>query len=140
MTINLVPRPLLPNTPLHGGDPLILDIAGPPHPTMLQVDYYTSDGAVVHLAPNPADGDVRLEAAGERRLGERVGSSRFWSVGPPFGAELIVALATNKPLFAAPRPESEAASAYLTALKQAMTRLPETSAALAVALVITTQP
>ncbi len=140
MMINLVPRPLLPNTPLHSGDPLILDIAGPPHPTMLQVDYYTSDGAVVHLAPNPADGDARLEAAGERRLGERVGSSRFWSVGPPFGPELIVALATSKPLFADPRPESEPAPAYLTALKQAMAAQSSTPTALAVALVITTQP
>jgi hypothetical protein len=140
MTINLVPRPLLPNTPLHSGDPLILDIAGPSHPTLLQVDYYTTDGAVVHLAPNPVDSDARLEAAGERRLGERVGASRFWSVGPPFGPELIVALATSNPLFAAPRPESEPASAYLTALKQAIATQPAIPAAQAVALVIITQP
>ncbi len=106
MTMTSIPRPLRPGTPLHKGDPLILDITGPPHKTLLHVDYYTADGNVVHLSPNPADTDTQLEAGATRRLGERVGSGRYWSVGPPFGSELIVALASATPLFSAPGPKS----------------------------------
>jgi eukaryotic-like serine/threonine-protein kinase len=143
MTMNPIPRPLRPGTPLHNGDPLILDITGPPHTTLLQVDYYTADGNVVHLLPNPADADTRLEAASARRLGERVGSGRFWSVGPPFGSELVLAVASISPLFSVPRPEIEPASAYLSALKEAIDAQPAAptdAQPRAAALFITTQP
>ncbi|RJF77295.1 DUF4384 domain-containing protein [Azospirillum cavernae] len=143
MTMTSIPRPLRPGTPLHNGDPLILDITGPPHKTLLHVDYYTADGDVVHLSPNPADTDTQLEAGATRRLGERVGSGRYWSVGPPFGSELVVALASATPLFSAPRPEIEPASAYLSALKQAIDAqpaLPTDARPHAVVLFITTQP
>jgi eukaryotic-like serine/threonine-protein kinase len=143
MTMTPIPRPLRPDTPLHNGDPLILDITGPPYKALLQVDYYTTDGNVVHLLPNPADADSGLEAAGARRLGERIGSGRFWSVGPPFGHELVVAMASIAPLFSTPRPEIEPASAYLSALKQAIDAQPVAPPGAqprAVALFITTQP
>ncbi len=143
MTMASIPRPLRPGTPLHKDDPLILDITGPSHKTLLHVDYYTADGNVVHLSPNPVDTDSQLEAAATRRLGEQVGSGRYWSVGPPFGNELVVALASATPLFSAPRPEIEPASAYLTALKQAIDAqpaLPTDAQPRAVVLFITTQP
>ncbi|SMH45384.1 DUF4384 domain-containing protein [Azospirillum agricola] len=125
---------------LHGGDPLILDIGGPAAASRLQVDYFTSDGNVVHLLPNPLEPDGQLDAGAERRLGERGAGGRFWSIGAPFGQELVVALATPSPLFAAPRPEVEPAVVYLADLKRALAAAGPDAAPLAVLRFIATAP
>lgn len=103
-----------------GGQNLMFDIAAPDFPAYLQVDYFTSDGDVIHLLPNPLEISGRVESGSVRRLGERGAGGRFWTVGPPYGHELIVVIASPTPLFAAPRPEAEAAASYLPALKQAL--------------------
>ncbi|TWA67919.1 uncharacterized protein DUF4384 [Azospirillum brasilense] len=105
---------------LHGGQDLAFDVAAPDFPAHLQVDYFTSDGDVIHLLPNPLEISGRVEAGAVRRLGERGAGGRFWSIGPPYGHELIVVIASPTPLFASPRPEAEPASSYLPALKQAL--------------------
>ncbi len=112
---------------LHGGDPLRLDLTGAPQATHVRIDYFTIDGTVVHLLPNPLDTDDRIDAGARHALGDRTSGGRFWSVGPPFGQELITALATPTPLFAAPRPEIEPSAAYLAALKRALDALPVSS-------------
>ena len=83
----------------------------------LYVDYYTVEGQVAHLYPNamePASG--RVLRAGERfSVGE---SARTWSIGPPFGQELITVIASPTPLFEGERPEIEMdARPYLTLLR-----------------------
>ncbi|ALJ35340.1 MULTISPECIES: DUF4384 domain-containing protein [Azospirillum] len=102
------------------GQDLMFDIVAPDFPAHLQVDYFTSDGDVIHLLPNPLEISGRVESGAVRRLGERGAGGRFWSVGPPYGHELIVVVASPAPLFAAPRPEAEAVASYLPALKQAL--------------------
>lgn len=106
--------------PLLGGQDLVFDIASPDFPAHLQVDYFTSDGDVIHLLPNPLEVSSRVESRAIRRLGERGTGGRFWTIGPPYGHELIVVIASPTPLFASPRPEAEAAASYLPALKQAL--------------------
>jgi hypothetical protein len=109
---------------LTGGQDLVLDIRATdiaaPVQVHVQVDYFTVDGGVVHLLPNPLEPVARLEDGATRRLGERNGRTRFWTVGPPFGHELIVVVTSNAPLFPAPRPEAEPAAAYLPELKRAL--------------------
>ncbi|MFC5354671.1 DUF4384 domain-containing protein [Azospirillum himalayense] len=107
-------------TVFDGGQDLVFDVAAPAFPAHLQVDYFTSDGDVIHLLPNPLEISGRVEAGAVRRLGERGAGGRFWSVGPPYGHELIVVIASPTPLFPSPRPEAEPASSYLPALKQAL--------------------
>ncbi|CAK0768405.1 eukaryotic-like serine/threonine-protein kinase [uncultured Gammaproteobacteria bacterium] len=100
---------------------LIVDIEGPQPGQYLQVDYFTLEGAVVHLLPNPKETDARQSEAGnKRRLGDPAAGGRFWNIGPPFGRELIVVTASRKPLFATPRPEAEATAAYLAELRKAL--------------------
>lgn len=106
----------------HSGQDLVIDIAGPPFAGYFQVDYYTLEGYVVHLFPNPLQRDNRVVADQTIRLGERSDGGRFWTIGPPFGRELIVAIASQQPLFPTLRAEAEQASDYLPELEQALER------------------
>jgi len=139
-----LPAPLRVGTtapgPLHAGDPLVLELLAPATPVHLRIDYFTTDGNVVHLLPNPLEPSGRLDAGASRRLGERAAGGRFWSVGPPFGQELVVALATPSPLFGTARPELEPAAVYLADLKRALAAAAPGAPALATALFIATAP
>lgn len=126
---------------LHAGDRLILEMRAPARPVRIQADYFTIDGTVIHLLPNPSDSGTALAAGASRRLGDRGDGGRYWTIGPPFGAELLLIIATAEPLFPIPRPEQEAAADYLAALMDALATLPDDAPApLAVARFITTGP
>ncbi|MBK1837095.1 serine/threonine protein kinase [Azospirillum sp. YIM B02556] len=114
---------------LNAGEPLILEIRAPAHPVQLQVDYFTIDGTVVHLLPNPSDSHAALPAGASRRLGKDPGgetgkSERSWTIGPPFGTEMLLTIATAAALFPTPRPEQESAADYLLALADALATIP----------------
>ncbi len=126
---------------LSSGDPLILEIKAPARPVRVQVDYFTTDGTVVHLLPNPSDSGTALAAGASRRLGDRADGGRHWTVGPPYGSELLLTIATTEPLFPTPRPEQEPAADYLAALVEALAAMPDDApTALAAARFITTGP
>ncbi|HYD68144.1 DUF4384 domain-containing protein [Azospirillum sp.] len=123
------------------GQELVLDLRGPAFAGHLQVDYFTLDGGVVHLLPNPLEPTAPLDAGAVRRLGERGGGGRFWSVRPPFGQELVIAIASVTPLFATLRPEAEPAAAYLPELRKALDDAAKGSPApVAAAVFVTTAP
>lgn len=103
-----------------GSQDLVVDVVAPGFPAHVQVDYFSADGNVVHLLPNPLETSGRVEAGASRRLGDRKAGGRFWTVGPPFGVELVVVVAAPAPLFPTPRPEAEATAAYLPELKRAL--------------------
>ncbi|MGH7120925.1 MAG: serine/threonine-protein kinase [Acetobacteraceae bacterium] len=103
-------------TVLSDGDPIAFHLSMPEFPAWLTVDYFASDGSVAHLDPGPGN-PARLEEAGAALL---LHGTPAWTVGPPYGRDMIVAIASAKPLFATKRPESERASAYLPALAAAL--------------------
>ncbi|MFP5515660.1 MAG: serine/threonine protein kinase [Alphaproteobacteria bacterium] len=126
---------------LHAGDPLILEMRAPARPVRIQADYFTIDGTVIHLLPNPSDSGTALAARASRRLGDKADGGRYWTIGPPYGSELLLTIATAEPLFPTPRPEQEPAADYLAALAEALATLPDdTPAPLAAARFITTGP
>ncbi|KAA0573774.1 serine/threonine protein kinase [Azospirillum sp. B21] len=126
---------------LNAGDPLILEIGAPARPVRIQSDYFTVDGIVIHLLPNPSDSGTTLAAGASRRLGDRDDGGRYWTIGPPYGTELLLTIATAEPLFPTPRPEQESAADYLAALVEALATLPDDAPApLAAARFITTGP
>lgn len=102
------------------GQDLMLEIEGPDFASFLQVDYFTLEGQVIHLFPNPLERDDRLAARAVRRLGARTAGGRFWIIGPPFGRELLVAVTGPIPLFDSRRPEVETIADYLPALRRAL--------------------
>jgi serine/threonine-protein kinase len=106
-------------TRLKAHDSVLPVVRLPEFPSYLLVDYFSHDGSVAHLypvrgVPNPPFGGnavVRLGTTTKDRV----------EVGPPFGTDVIVAIASSVPLFppAAAR-EDETMDTYLPALRGAI--------------------
>ncbi|VTU37918.1 type IV/VI secretion system protein, DotU family [Variovorax sp. PBL-H6] len=99
------------------GDTVVVRVINADHEGYLRVDYYTADGAVMHLHANR--GSRPLHPGEVLELGRDIPSS--WLVSPPFGTVLITALSSTAPLpDAADTPPFELASAYLQRLREAL--------------------
>lgn len=100
--------------PLSKGELLKLAVTMPEFSGELTISYLMPTGDVAHLvAP-------RREAAGARqRFGEPQGAFTGWEIDEPFGTDLILVIASERPLFAAPRPQVEPIDAYRAALATA---------------------
>jgi hypothetical protein len=96
---------------------------------VIRVDYLDREGNVQHLFPQVADPAQHLTGDRGRRfepgevlnLGEPGPGKPGWQVAPPFGTDLIIAVASEDVLFDHPRPTNvESAEAYLRDLKRAV--------------------
>ena len=102
---------------LREGDPVLVRVTHAEHEGYLRVDYYTADGAVMHLDANRPP--QRLRAGEAIELGRDIPSS--WLVSPPFGTVLITALSSSAPLRDAPgAPPFELAPDYLQRLRESL--------------------
>jgi len=102
---------------LREGDTVVLRVINADHEGYLRVDYYTADGAVMHL--HAKHGPQPLRAGEAVELGRDIPSS--WLVSPPFGTVLITALSSSTPLGdGADAPPFELASAYLQRLRESL--------------------
>ncbi len=95
----------------------------------LRVDYIGHDGTVLHLYPQVADPKQHMTAdpprvfqAGEVvNLGDAGPGHPAWEVAPPYGTDMIIAIASSQPLFDRPRPDNvETAAEYLPELQTAV--------------------
>ncbi len=91
----------------------------------LHVAYLQADGTVVHLAESDALTLSTLPANAVLRFGDGLEGRRKFTVGAPFGSEMIVAIASKSPLFAGDRPLVETEREFLTALRQAIIARPD---------------
>lgn len=135
---------------LYQGERLVLVVARPPGRDHLLVDYFMSDGNVVHLHPARRSGGSAIEAADywtpvtrrEIVIGDdRAGPSdpNEYPVAPPFGQELLVAIGTAAPAFTADRPFIEPAAAYLSDLRRTLAGVPGGEPPIAASLWIATR-
>jgi predicted Ser/Thr protein kinase len=106
-------------TRLKDNDPIRPILKLPDFPSYLQVDYLSHDGSVLHLLSSVGVKGKAYPAGTTLTLGnakEGVGA-----VGPPFGTDVILAVASSTPLFAKPRSsETETVQDYLPALQAAV--------------------
>ena len=104
--------------PLVKGDPMRLEIVQPSFDGHLQVDYYSLDGMVTHLYPGSWDPKT-YDAV---RAGARVdtGTAKDWRIAPPFGEELVVVMASSRPLNTPRLSESQRATDYLAQLRKSL--------------------
>lgn len=110
------------------GDALLLTINAPEHDSYVYVDYFSLDGNVVHMLPNPVLRDNRLVGSRQTMLGNG-GPGGSWTVGEPFGTELITVIFSLKPLFSKVRQELEPSGRYLSDLQKALAKAGGTAGA-----------
>ena len=111
---------------LHDGDAVRVQLVMPDYPARLRVDYVAHDGSVQHLYPQLADPKVGITADQPRTYaaGEPVSLGHpSWTIGEPYGTDMIIAVASSEPLFDRPRPgNAETVNVYLRDLQTAIDR------------------
>jgi hypothetical protein len=109
-----------PGTELRAGDVLRLAVTSPGYPGYLYIMYIQANGSVLSLAE--PTGIVPQPTMPHRTLifGDgREGRATF-TVSPPFGREMVIALASKSPLFDKPLPAEEFERDFLTTLRRAL--------------------
>lgn len=109
-----------PNTELHSGDLLKIQVRSPGQISYLYVSYIQADGSVVHLVQ--PGGLVPQPTLPRRTLvfgGGEEGKPKF-TVGPPFGREMIIAIASRSPLFDHELATQQTERDYLSELRRAL--------------------
>ncbi|SFK39742.1 peptidoglycan -binding protein [Falsiroseomonas stagni] len=101
--------------PVREGDPLLFDLALPDWAAHVTLVYLSSDNKAVTLET------LGRQQAGQRlRLGTPRPNFPGWMAEPPFGTDLVLAVASEAPLFATPRPIIEPVQDFATALRGAI--------------------
>jgi hypothetical protein len=107
-------------TRLRDGELVTVVVNGPEFPAYVYVSFLVHDGTLAHLHPTPTDPSRPLPAGAALRLGDPSIGGPAWAVGPPYGADLVIAVASSVPLFEKPRPDDEDTVAYLRDLRGAL--------------------
>ena len=107
-------------TRLRDGELVTVSVNGPDFPAYLQVTFLVHDGTLAHLHPTPSDPSRLVPAGTTVRLGDPTIGGPAWAVSPPFGTEMILAVASSVPLFDKPRPDDEDTATYLRDLRTAI--------------------
>lgn len=114
-------------TRLHDGEHIRVRLVMPAFAGRLQADYLAHDGSVQHLYPQLADPKFGIAADPPRtyRAGEQINlGNPAWSIGQPYGTDMIVAIVSSDPLFERPRPgNSELSYDYIPELQASIDRL-----------------
>ena len=99
------------------GERLVFELSGPDYPAHIYADYFDAEGTVIHLEPNELAPLRRLDVAEVVRIGADDGALEL-RVAPPFGQEIVVAMAASSQLYNGVRPIREPALPYLELLRE----------------------
>jgi hypothetical protein len=109
-----------PNTELHSGDLLKIEVRSPAQISYLYVSYIQADGSVVHLVqPNGLVPQPTLPRQTVVFGSGEEGKPKF-TIGPPFGREMIIAIASRSPLFDHELAAQQTERDYLSELRRAL--------------------
>lgn len=106
------------------GDTLGIEITTPPAPSFLHVAYVQADGTVVNLAQSENMALEAIDSGASLKFGDGQDGRALFTIGPPFGTEMIIAVSSVSPLFPSERPRTETEREFLTALRQALLASP----------------
>jgi len=102
------------------GDTLRIEVQSPSQLDYVYVAYVQADGSVVNLVqpgglvPKPTLPNSRLV------FGDGMDGRQKFTVSPPFGREMIIALASRSPMFENALPAVQTEREYLSALRRAL--------------------
>ena len=126
---------------LHDNDVIALQVTMPNFAGYLHVMYVQHDETVAPLVPGAGYPSQVYAARSRIALGNPRADYEGWRVGPPFGTDMIVAVATTAPLFGRPLPANEQMGSYLRSLQAAITALRQRGGSVsAAAIVLETLP
>lgn len=115
----------LPKQTYREADTLAFEIRMPGFRGYLHVAYIQADGAVVNLVESDPLTLSTLRANAVLKFGDGKEGRQKFTVGAPFGNEMIVAVASKSPLFSKDRPLVETEREFLTALRGAVIARPD---------------
>jgi hypothetical protein len=110
---------------LKSGDTLSFKVTAPDQPAFMYASYIEADGSVVTLLqpalvpPTPSDPTV------SQLFGDGKDGRDQFTIGPPYGREMIVVVASRSPLFDAPLPAIMTEREYLSQLRKAFLYKPD---------------
>ncbi len=108
-------------TVLTSGQLIMPQLRVPNTPSHVILDYFSNDGSLSHLYPRPGDRRAALSPGTLLSVGDKGAKAAQFPVAPPFGTDLILAIASPQELFARLRPaDSDTVAAYLPALRRAL--------------------
>jgi hypothetical protein len=113
-----------PGTEYESGSRLILQVRTPDFPSYLYVTYLPASGDAALLYKPRGIVPQALPPRTTVTLGGGE-DPRVFQIGPPFGAEMVIAVATASPLFTDAIPTSATERDYLTALRKTLLYKPD---------------
>ena len=119
------PSITLPKRTYKASETLAFDVRMPGFRGYLHVAYIQADGSVVNLVESDPLTLSNLPANAALKFGDGKEGRQKFTVGAPFGNEMIVAVASKSPLFSKDRPLVETEREFLTALRGAIIARPD---------------
>jgi hypothetical protein len=107
-------------THLREGDRIVLNITAPNYRSRVQLDDLQSDGTVYHMQPSDGYPANMYEPLSQNHWGDARSGVELPVVQAPFGTNMIIAIASQRPLFLEKRPAVEPTDVYLRALRSAI--------------------
>jgi hypothetical protein len=102
------------------GDALQIGVQSPGFASYLYAAYFSADGTVLNLT-QPTSLDLKAKAPHTQlKFGDQQPSGMALTVSKPVGAEMLVVVASEKPLFAAALPDSLTDRQFLSSLRTAL--------------------
>ena len=108
-------------------EPLVIEVTTPGYPSYLYLTYVQANGDALNLVrpldntPSPIDPNTHLIFGNGQK-----GNGKF-KISAPFGNEILVAIASSKPLFDNNLPKNQIERAYLTQIRQALLTMQPTN-------------
>jgi Domain of unknown function (DUF4384) len=109
---------------LRQGEPLRIGVQSPRRIGYLYVSYVQSDGSVINLVQPQGILPEPIMPGSSMVFGDGKEGRALYTISPPFGREMIIALESAVPLFASPLPYRQTDREYLTELRRVLINQP----------------